>query len=135
MTREFAEAILVIAHLADVLSVSILKRKNHFSFVSSCLVSTVFSSRAVFTQRKITTTRAPPCLQKPNRRNEGVREVADSTESSPDVSCAITVPMNSLLGHRKMTKCTAESSSRVFVSTRGSSISFALAWITLDGER
>ena len=37
--------------LADVLSVSILKRKNHYSFVGSCLVSTVFSSRAISTDR------------------------------------------------------------------------------------
>ena len=37
-------------HLADVLSVSILKRKNHYNFLVSCLVSTVFSSRTVCTE-------------------------------------------------------------------------------------
>ena len=37
-------------HLADLLSVSIQKRKNHYMFVGSCLVSTVFSSRTVYTE-------------------------------------------------------------------------------------
>ena len=38
-------------HLADVLSVSILRLKNHYSFVGSCLVSTEFSSSTVHTER------------------------------------------------------------------------------------
>ena len=37
-------------HLTDLLSVSIQKLKNHYSFVGSCLVSTVFSSRSVNTE-------------------------------------------------------------------------------------
>ena len=44
---EFLETIFGFIHLVDVLSVSILKRKNHYSIVGSCLVSIVFSSRTV----------------------------------------------------------------------------------------
>ena len=43
------------------LSVSIRKKKNHYSFVGSCLVSTVFSSRTVYTERtNLTTTKVVP---------------------------------------------------------------------------
>ena len=38
-------------HLPDLLSVTIQEGKNHYSFVGSCLVSTVFSSRTVYTER------------------------------------------------------------------------------------
>ena len=49
--RRFADTILVVIHLADVLSASILKIKNHYSVVGSCLVSTVFSPRTDYTER------------------------------------------------------------------------------------
>ena len=49
--KVFVETILVVIHLTDLLSVSIQKRKNLYSFVCSCAVSTVFSSRTVYTER------------------------------------------------------------------------------------
>ena len=45
------DTILGLIHLADVLSVLILKFKNHYSFVGSCLVCAVFSSSTVYTER------------------------------------------------------------------------------------
>ena len=45
--KRFVETIFGFIYLADVLSVSIRKIKNHCSFVGSGLVSTVFSSREV----------------------------------------------------------------------------------------
>ena len=45
------DTILGLIHLADVLSVSIQKRRDHYSSVGSCLVSTVFSSSTVYTER------------------------------------------------------------------------------------
>ena len=41
----------VVTHLDDLLSALIQKRENYYSFVGSCPVSTVFSSRTVYTER------------------------------------------------------------------------------------
>ena len=49
--RVFVETLLVVTHLADLLSALIQKRKNRYSFVGSCPVSTVFSSRTVYRER------------------------------------------------------------------------------------
>ena len=46
----------VMMNLADLLSVSIQKRKNLESFVGCCQVSTVFSSRTVYTESTDSTT-------------------------------------------------------------------------------
>ena len=54
--RDSIETILVVSHVTGLLSVSIQKRKNHYSFVGSCLVATVFSSRTVYTESTDSTT-------------------------------------------------------------------------------
>ena len=46
----------VVIHLGDLLSVSIQKRKNLYSFCGFFSVSTVFSSRTVYTERTDSTT-------------------------------------------------------------------------------
>ena len=49
--KVFVETLLVVTHLADLLSALIQKRKNRYSFVGSCPVSTVFSSCMVYRER------------------------------------------------------------------------------------